>query len=93
MSEGFPVNELVAFLLSEIVRLNVNSELTIKLLREKGLIEEEKSLYEETLKSTIDDMIGKFPFLQPFFQELQVRLSEEKIVEDEAEKLEQKEEK
>ena len=79
MAEGFSINELVAFLLSEIIRLNVNSELTMAMLREKGLISEYEARYEETLKSTIDDMITKFPFLQPFFQELQARLSEEKV--------------
>ncbi|MFQ6041920.1 MAG: hypothetical protein ACE5PV_13765 [Candidatus Poribacteria bacterium] len=79
MAEGFSINELVAFLLSEIVRLNVHSELSMALLREKGLISEYEARYEETLKSTIDGMIAKFPFLQPFFQELQARLSEEKV--------------
>ncbi|HIE25858.1 TPA: hypothetical protein EYP66_01065 [Candidatus Poribacteria bacterium] len=93
MTEGFSINELVAFLLSEIIRLNVNSELTMIILREKGLISEYEARYEETLKSTIDDMIAKFPFLKPFFQELQARLSEEKVVESEDEKLEKKEEK
>ena len=88
MAEGFSINELVAFLLSEIIRLNVNSELTMAMLREKGLISEYEARYEETLRSTIDDMITKFPFLQPFFQELQARLSEEKVVENEDEKLE-----
>ena len=77
MAEGFSINELVAFLLSEIIRLNVHSELTMAFLREKHLISEYEARYEETLKSTIDDMIAKFPFLQPFFQELQSRLSEE----------------
>ena len=78
MAEEFSINELVAFLLSEIIRLNVNSELTMTLLREKDLISEYEARYEETLKSTIDGMIAKFPFLQPFFQELQARLSEDR---------------
>jgi len=93
MAEGFSINELVAFLLSEIIRLNVNAELTMTILQEKGLISEYEERYEETLKSTINDMISKFPFLNPFFQELEGMLSEEKVVkESEDKKSEQKEE-
>jgi len=82
MAERFSINELVAFLLSEIIRLNVNSELTMTILREKGLIPEYEARYKETLKSTVDGMTAKFPFLQPFFQELYGILSEEKVVKE-----------
>jgi hypothetical protein len=37
------------------------------ILREKGLIPEYEARYKAILKSTVDGMTAKFPFLQPFW--------------------------
>ena len=76
MTEGFTINELAAFLLSEIIRLNANSKLMITLLREKGLMPEYEARYTDTLKATIDEILENFPSLQPFLNELKQRLSD-----------------
>lgn len=74
--EEFSTNELLAFILSEIVKLRTHSKLISDFLREKGLISEYESRYQESLKTTVDEIIKDFPFLQLFLKELQKVMSE-----------------
>jgi len=74
--EEFSTNELLAFILSEIVKLRAHSKLISDFLNEKGLIAEYESRYQESLKTTVDEIIKDFPFLQLFLKELKRRMSE-----------------
>jgi len=72
----FSTNELLAFILGEIVKLRAHSKLINDFLSEKGLIAEYESRYQASLKTTVDEIIKDFPFLQLFLKELQKRMSE-----------------
>lgn len=83
--EEFSTNELLAFILSEIVKLRSHSKLTSDFLREKGLISEYESRYQESLKTTVDEIIKDFPFLDLFLKELKRMMSKPRVEESEAE--------
>ena len=75
--EDFSVNELLAFILGEIVKLRAHSKLISDFLREKGLLSEYESRYQESLKTTVDEIIKDSPFLELFLQELKKIMSEQ----------------
>jgi len=87
--EEFSTNELLAFILSEIVKLRAHSKLVSDFLREKGLLSEYESRYQESLKTTVDEIIKDFPFLELFLKELKRIMS--KSTEKEAEPKEESE--